>query len=144
MNTKSESFKDQLKKKGYKWTKQREAILNAFKQGNNPLLTAQELFDQVLRLIPSTNFSTVYRNLEMMVQENIVTKVNIGGQAARYELKNKGHHHHLICQKCGKVQCTDFCPFAQMPDQDGFVPVEHNFEVYGICKDCLKSDNKNK
>jgi Fe2+ or Zn2+ uptake regulation protein len=131
---------EKLKKRGYKITRQREAILTVLSEGDHQLLTAQEIFKRVLSIGPGTNFSTVYRNLELLLQEGIVRKVELDREASYYELDhNEDHHHHLICRGCGFIQTTDFCPFDQLEDEHGFVPVDHSFEVYGYCKDCAKA-----
>lgn len=131
---------DELRKKGYKITRQREGILTVLGEDSHQLLTAQEIFERMLQAGSETNFSTVYRNLEVLLQEGIVRKVELDREAAYYELVQSGdHHHHLICKECGSIQTTDFCPFDQLQDEDGFVPVDHSFEVYGYCKDCAKA-----
>lgn len=130
---------EELKKKGYKITKQREAILTVLGEGEHQLLTAQEIFEKAVEANPGTNFSTVYRNLEILLQEGIVRKVELNREASYYELVDtKDHHHHLICKECGSVRATSFCPFKRLEAEDGFIPVEHRFEVYGFCKDCVK------
>ncbi len=128
----------ELKSKGYKITRQREAILKVLSSDECRLMTAQQIYEEVNATMPGTNFSTVYRNLEVLTQENIVQKIEINRDAAYYELApdRDHHHHHLICKSCGSIKTTDFCPFEAMKDEDGFMPVEHRFEVYGYCKNC--------
>ena len=65
------TLKERLKLRGYKITRQREAILDAFLACASHLVTAHELFKQVTINVPQTNFSTVYRNLEILVQEGL-------------------------------------------------------------------------
>ncbi|HHY82150.1 MAG TPA: transcriptional repressor [Clostridiales bacterium] len=132
----------ELKKKGYKVTRQREAIISVLGEVEHQLLTAQEIFEKILGMGSATNFSTVYRNLEMLLQEEIIRKVELNRDAAYYELNYSGdHHHHLICKKCGSIQTTSFCPLERLGDEDGFIPVEHKFEIYGYCKECVKTDS---
>ena len=134
----------ELKNKGYKITRQREAILKVLGETDHQLLTAQGIFEKVTQTNPGTNFSTVYRNLELLLKEDIIKKVELERDAAYYELSQSGdHHHHLICKGCGNIKKTDFCPFKKIEDEDGFTPVEHRFEVYGYCKDC-KEINRDK
>jgi Fe2+ or Zn2+ uptake regulation protein len=131
------NFIEELRRKGYKVTPQRKAILSILDEGEHQLLTAQELFEGVKKEVPRTNFSTVYRNLEILLEEGIVRKVELGRDAAYYELRDdKKHHHHLICKGCGNIGTTDFCPLDQIIGEDGFIPVEHRFEIYGYCREC--------
>lgn len=136
---------EKLRDKGYKITPQREAILTVLGEGEHQLLTAQEIFEKVLKNGGCTNFSTVYRNLELLLQEGIVRKVELNRDASYYEVNSsEDHHHHLICTKCGSIQTTSFCPLDRLQDENGFVPVEHRFEIYGYCKDCVRAQIKRK
>lgn len=138
MQSKNE-FIEQLKQRGYKLTKQRQAILNAFMDLEKPLATAQHIFEKVVEINPGINFSTVYRNLDVLVQEGIARKITFDQGAAYYELIDGKHHHHLICKGCGKVQCVEYCPLGDMPMKEGFVPIDHSFEVFGFCKECVRA-----
>jgi len=126
-----------LKQRGYKLTKQREAILQAFFESDTHLVSAQQLYNCVIANTPQTNFSTVYRNLEILVQESIVTKVLTQSKAVLYELavENK-HHHHLICNICGKVQSINYCPVDKISENYGFKHIDHRLEIFGLCNDC--------
>ncbi|HHU48179.1 MAG: Fur family transcriptional regulator [Caldicoprobacterales bacterium] len=129
---------EKLRDKGYKITRQRESILAVLSEEGHQLLSAREIFKKVLKNGGCTNFSTVYRNLELLMQEGIVRKVELNRDAACYELSNcEEHHHHLVCTKCGNIQVTSYCPLDELQDEDGFVPTEHHFEIYGYCKDCV-------
>lgn len=129
-----------LTEKGYKLTKQRQAILQVFQESNKHLLTAQEVFELANSSnTKGMNFSTVYRNLEILTQINILNKVVLGQGLSGFELTNLNHHHHhLICKSCGKTSAINFCPFETLSPEDmgGFKPTDHKFEVYGYCKGC--------
>ena len=139
----AEKMLEKLRRKGYRITRQREAILKVLGEGDHHLLTAQELFEGILESQPGTNFSTVYRTLELLLQEGIVRKVELDREAAYYELHNdEDHHHHLVCKECGNIQTTNFCPLDKLKGEDGFIPVEHRFEIYGYCRDCVLQQGK--
>jgi Fur family zinc uptake transcriptional regulator/Fur family ferric uptake transcriptional regulator len=132
-------LKEKLKLKGYKMTRQREAILDAFLACASHLMTAHQLFTQVMIKEPQTNFSTVYRNLEMLVQEGIVNKVIVQDKTHAYELNVESeHHHHMICMVCGNVQCIDYCPIDNISEKHGFKHTDHRLEIYGFCKECSR------
>ena len=135
-----EALTSRLTEKGYKLTKQRQAILQVFQEANKHLLTAQEVFELAISSnAKGMNFSTVYRNLEILTQINILNKVVMGQGLSAFELTNQNqHHHHLICKSCGKTKTLNFCPFETLGSEvmEGFVPTEHKFEIYGYCKGC--------
>lgn len=128
-----------LRDKGLKVTPQRKAILEVLGR-EKKALDANQIFSQVLDLVPQTNFSTVYRNLDTLLDKDLVCQISRGSSADLYKLRREeDHHHHLICEACGGVVPLDFCPMEGLDDQLealGFKARNHNFEIYGLCKDC--------
>ena len=107
MESQRTAIEDQLRRRGYKLTKQREAIIKVLDSLEENLATAQHIFEKVTETNPGTNFSTVYRNLDLLVQEGILRKTSLGHEASYYELvTNDTHHHHMICKECGKIRCV--------------------------------------
>jgi Fe2+ or Zn2+ uptake regulation protein len=133
------TIESRLKEQGYKLTEQRRLIMEAFEECPAHY-TAQEIYEKVKKKNPNINFSTVYRNLELLCKLDIINKLNISSGISHFELKNDHHHHHLICLKCGDMKSIELCPYKDMKinslDEWGFVPVEHKFEIYGYCKKC--------
>ncbi|GAW94384.1 Fur family transcriptional regulator [Calderihabitans maritimus] len=132
-------LEEKLAEKGYKITNQRRAILEVFLQAGAQYLTAQGLFERVLKKLPRTNFSTVYRNLGVLKGAGIISEVDTGQGTSGYVLTaDDSHHHHLVCRSCGRMRKIDFCPLQNGREFDwsGFVPLEHKFEIYGYCRRC--------
>ena len=130
-----------LKDQGYKLTGQRRIIIEAFEECPAHY-TAHEVFEKVKAQNPNINFSTVYRNLELLCRIGVINKLNISSKISHFELTHNGHHHHVICLKCGDMKSIDMCPYGELKvsdlDEIGFVPVNHKFEIYGYCKKCNK------
>jgi len=103
-------------------------------------ISAQQLYEKAVKKFPDINFSTIYRNLEILVNNNIVRKLNLNDNAAYYELRGALHHHHMVCKKCGSIIELKYCPYqnidSELLSKTGFQPQEHIFEIYGYCKDC--------
>lgn len=132
-----------LKDQGYKLTGQRRIIIEVF-EVCPAHYTAQEVFEKVKLQNSNINFSTVYRNLELLCKIGVINKLNIDSRTSHFELAHNEHHHHVICLKCGEMQSIDMCPYGQLKvsdlDELGFVPVNHKFEIYGYCKKCNKEN----
>ena len=132
-----------LKQKNLKITPQREALLEIMLE-NHIALDANKIFSLVLEVLPGTNFSTVYRNLDTLVSKKILCQISRGNNGDLYKLReDEEHHHHIICSRCGMVISIDFCPMAILEKklkEQGFTPESHSFKVYGICKDCRETD----
>lgn len=133
-------IEDKLKSMGYKLTSQRRLVIEIFEESPYHF-TAQEIFDRVKEKSSNINFSTIYRNLELLCKLNIICKLNISSGISHFELMDtEHHHHHLICINCGDMERVDICPYNQLNksklEELGFVPTEHKFEIYGYCKNC--------
>ena len=136
---------DVLRDKGHKITPQRRAVINALLEcGQFP--TALQLLDYVKKSQPDVSLDTVYRNLSLLKELGMVNEIQTGNQDGnRFEiLTNGNHHHHVICLKCGKVQCLNFCPISnaeiEQVERNGFDIVSHSLEFYGYCQECKKND----
>jgi Fur family ferric uptake transcriptional regulator len=127
-----------LKEKGLKLTPQRRLIVDAIHDVETHL-TADEIIAHVQARMPEVHKSTIYRTLDLLERNGCVFKSELGTHAI-YHHAEEGHHHHLVCSKCGKnIDC----------DEDLFAPVEqllgkkYGFEVdfkhmvmKGLCEEC--------
>lgn len=141
-----ELIEKRLKDSGYKLTNQRKAIIEVLFENKGRFLTAEDIFIKSRQKLPDTNFSTIYRNLDMLEESGIVHITQIDNGASVYELiETKGHHHHIICKKCGKAEVIDFCPLEELESKlnnKNFVLIDHKFELYGYCRECSKNKPK--
>jgi Fe2+ or Zn2+ uptake regulation protein len=132
--------KNKLRENGYKLTNQRKAIIEVLFEHRGKFLTAEEIYTKTKEKYSQTNFSTVYRNLDILECTDIIHKTNITEGASIYELScNDEHHHHIICKGCGKTEAIEFCPFDEIfnkVETKNFTLTEHRFELYGYCNDC--------
>ncbi len=135
-------FEQYLSKKNLKATHQRNLILETFLKTEKHL-THEELYEIVKKKDKSIGQTTVYRTLKLLVESDIAREVDFGDRIVRYEHKCCHiHHDHLICMHCKKtIEIVD----SQIEELQesiaakyGFVLVDHNMSLYGICNDCFK------
>lgn len=128
-----------------KVTQQRILILKTLRQGRRHI-TAQELYEELLRIDKSIGFATVYRFLRSLAEHHFVTEVKMGHFPARYELNSQSHHDHLTCTRCGKI-----CEFEnksieshqlKVAQQFGFRLTHHVLELFGVCSSCQMQEQK--
>lgn len=122
-------------------TRQRETILEALcSVTTHP--TADELFKMVREKLPHISLATVYRNLEVMVEERIIRKVSSGDREMRFDA-DTSNHYHMLCVECGKpfdlpfdsdITLGDVCPDA---DKYGIIGVKIEFEF--VCENCTSN-----
>lgn len=131
-----------LKKQQLKVTSQRKAIIRVL-QNTDTVLSAHDIFSEVIKTLPGINFSTVYRNLDVLLSKGIVCRITPESGGVLYELRREdGHHHHVICKNCGASIPLEYCPMEDIQAklmEKGFTPTEHRFEIYGYCEKCNKT-----
>ncbi len=93
---------EQLKKSNCKLTAVRMALLNLFLNHTKPQSVPQ-IIEKLHILKMKPNKSTIYREIDFLLKENIIKEINLGKRVKFYELKNKKKHYHLLCLKCGNI-----------------------------------------
>lgn len=101
----------------------------------------------LLARLPSLAQSSLYRNLVVLEEAGVTHRIVTNDERSRYELAEDliGHHHHLICTSCGRVD--DFTVSAQMErsltaalsravEGTGFRADAHRLDVVGTCSSC--------
>jgi len=135
----SKEMLEQLGRKGYRLTPQRLMILEQVERAEGHI-SAEEIFQHIRRRYPHLNISTVYRTLELLKELGLVTETDMGDGRVRFHSMGKGHHHHLVCSRCGKV--TDLAEEELTPLNDllstryGFRADLHHLAIFGRCAAC--------
>ena len=132
---------NKLSEQGYRLTPQRMMVLDAIEKSDHHI-SAEEIYAQVITRYPHLNISTVYRTLELLHRLGLVTETDLGGGRVRYHPADKGHHHHLVCQECGKVidldeSVMDNLKRVLQKDYD-FAPDIRHLALFGVCADCKR------
>lgn len=141
MNTVA-STAELLKKKGYRRTPIRGALLTALAENKAPLSVLQ-LQGLLTKKHPSIHKTTVYRELEVLTKEKIVRGVNFTDAVKRYEVMPVNHHHHLVCLVCGNIEDMELRKDLDRIEKRimksrKFNVTRHSLEFYGICNSCSK------
>jgi len=137
------TFNDYIAKKRLKSTKQRDIIFDEF-FGNymGKHVTVEELYEDIKKRHPFIGFATVYRTLKLFMECGIASERNFGDGKARYEPihSEREHHHHMICNECGKIYefaniQVESC-LNQIAKLNEFQLTNHKLEIYGLCSGC--------
>ena len=129
-----------LRGKGYKITPQRRAVIDALLNCGK-FSTAQQILEFVRKTNPDISLDTIYRNLSLLIELDIVHEIHTQNRDGNvFEIVTSGHHHHLVCTECGKMECLEICPVSQeiieSVNKKGFEITGHLFEFYGKCSVC--------
>ena len=82
-------------------SKQRQAVLHVLESGHGHM-TAEEIFTEVRKIVPSISYSTVYRNLGVLSDESKIHKITLPSDSDVFD-KTPTSHGHLICKCCKHV-----------------------------------------
>jgi Fur family ferric uptake transcriptional regulator len=118
-------------------TEQREAIVEALR-GSERAVTAQELHGQ----LDGVGLATVYRNLQRLADAGDADTLRRESGELAFLLCDVGHHHHLSCRECGRVERVRDCRLddwaREVAASHGFAEVEHHAELVGLCAACSR------
>lgn len=90
-----------LKKYNLKATPQRLCILKILSNHTHP--TIDELLDEIRKEYPSISLATVYKNLNILLDQGFVVEVNSPNNKARFDIYETPHFHS-ICEKCNHIE----------------------------------------
>jgi len=136
-----QTFKTILKNNNLKFTAQREAILKTL-YDHPDHFTPENLYLLVKEEYPelNTGITTVYRTLNLLEENKLATSLSFGTQGKKFELGNKPHHDHIICEVCGTIvefEDADIEDLQQkIAKKHGFKLTDHLMQLYGICENC--------
>ena len=131
---------DAFRASGHKVTPQRERIFRVlFENPSHP--TAEAVHAEVVADMPSVSLRTVYSTLQQLADMGELHQLDLGTGSARFD-PNTAEHHHLVCDRCGRVQDIDLV----VPDFDldaealaGFRVGETQIVFRGHCAPCAAS-----
>jgi Fur family ferric uptake transcriptional regulator len=134
----------ELKNAGLKVTAPRIKILQLLeKHADKRHFSAEDVYKILLQEDGDIGLATVYRVLTQFETAGLVTRHHFEGGNSVFELDNGGHHDHLVCVKCGKVDefQDEFIEKRQreIAEKLGYELTDHNFYLYGFCGDCRKA-----
>ena len=133
-------FKEALKKEGLKYTPQRTAVLEEIikEKGHRE---SEEIYLALKKRGQHVSRATVYRTMDILVNNGFARKMNLGDGRARYESKvNSPHHDHLVCMDCGLI--VEFMD-QKIEDLQDEIAIQYEFQLkrhihqlFGLCKKC--------
>ncbi len=131
-----------LKTIGLKATLPRLRILELFERSQVRHLSAEDVYRVLLKEGTDTGLATIYRVLTQFEQAGLLKRHHFESGKAVFELNQGGHHDHLVCMQCGRVEefYDDAIEKRQIAvaRERGFVIHEHSLYLYADCNkvDC--------
>lgn len=127
-----------LRANGVQVTAQRLALMRVVAE--HPHATADQLGDEVRAQLGAISRQSVYDSLGVLVDKNLIRRIQPSGSATRYENRVGDNHHHLICRDCRTMFDID-CATGEVPcltadDDHGFEIDEAEVIYWGRCPSC--------
>lgn len=144
MKTKIQPVLEQLKKSGIRITPQRHAIF-AYLLAVDTHPTADEIYRALEGKFPNMSIATVYNNLRLFVEVELIQELTYGDDASRFDA-NIANHYHIMCNQCNKIVDL-FIPNIEWIEQlamkdTGFMIEGHRMELHGTCPACTAATNE--
>lgn len=120
-------------------TRQRAAV-EALLVANGDFMSAQDLHAQLRSEGEGVGLATVYRTLAAMAADGGVDMMRTQDGEAVYRRCSVGHHHHLVCRRCGRTvevegPAVEFWT-DKISKENGFSDVHHTLDIFGLCPTC--------
>ncbi len=135
----TELFREQ----GLRVTPQRQCIFRLL-EGNDRHPTAEWVYQQARSQMPTMSLKTVYQTLNDLAAMGEIQALDVGTGSARFD-PNVGHHHHLVCDRCGGTQDVEVDASALKlgrRQRRDFTVTSAEIVFRGVCRTCSQASNE--
>lgn len=122
-------------------TRQKKLVLKVINDSyTHP--TAQEIYEECRKEMPNISLGTVYRNLNVLIDEGKIQTLSTSSNRTRYDhIDDKSDHNHFICMFCGNIY--DIYERINLPKEiDDNKVIDYELTIKGICKKCQEEGKK--
>ncbi|MCP3992047.1 MAG: transcriptional repressor [Actinomycetia bacterium] len=127
-----------LRDRKYRLTSQRRVVAEVL-EGPNTHLTADEVHEAAIERLPEISRATVYSTLHELKDMGELRELTLDGRSKRYDPNVEPPHHHLVCDRCGRVFDVQHHlepPALNVEEQHGMQIVSAEIVYHGTCADC--------
>jgi Fur family transcriptional regulator, ferric uptake regulator len=130
-----------LARAGYRKGGARNAVVELLAR-QSCAVTAQEIDERLRAGGRAVGRASVYRVLELLTELRLVQRIDVGQGIARYERHEPDgdHHHHLVCDRCGRIAPFEDRALEQAIERISrtlsFSVAGHDVVLHGACRDC--------
>jgi Fe2+ or Zn2+ uptake regulation protein len=132
-------FEARLRAVSLRVTRPRLAVMAALR--DHPHVDTDTVIALVRGELPTVSHQAVYDVLRALTDAGLVRRLQPAGATARYEMRVRDNHHHVVCRSCGAIADVD-CSVGNAPcltasDDHGFVIDEAEVVYWGFCPACV-------
>ena len=129
---------NKMNKHKYKRSRQRERILNLLRNTDTHP-TASWIYDEIKKDFTNLSMGTVYRNINILVDQNLIQKIEAGSSFDRFDA-NVSTHYHFICRECGSIDDLQMDVLEDLNTElsklTNYQAERHRLDFYGRCPSC--------
>ena len=130
------NYTDILREHNLKATPQRLAITDIlYKQGH---INIESLSEVMIKKFSSISLATIYKNINLMLENSLIEEVKIPHAKPVYEL-TKEAHSHLVCEECGEIQdiMINLEKIIEETSKSSTFKIKSSdLALSGLCKNC--------
>jgi Fur family peroxide stress response transcriptional regulator len=130
------NYTDLLREHHLKATPQRLEIANTLEKYGH--MNIDKLYETMLQKFSSISLATIYKNINLMVENAFIQEVKIPHEKSVYELA-KTTHSHLVCSKCGEIEDIhlDLSSVSNAAAQSSHFKIDKaDLVLSGTCQKC--------
>lgn len=135
----NDAYIQSLRQKGFRITTQREWIIDAIAHSKHHI-SADKILEIVQEHSPEINLATIYRTLDLLTAQGLVSRLDLGDGCVKYATPSHGPHIHLVCRLCGQVIDADQQLIAtlgqQLEEKYCFQADLRHVSLLGVCANC--------
>jgi len=129
-----------LSSKKLRITKLRKFLLQILLKNKEPL-SVEDLISSLSKYEINVHKTSVYRQLDVLKKVEIIREIQFGENKKRYEIFSDNHHHHLVCNDCGKIEDIESDKDLgilerKIVKEKKFKVTSHLLEFFGLCAKC--------
>jgi Fur family peroxide stress response transcriptional regulator len=129
----------EIKKASFRITKHRRAIIDFIaEREDHP--SVRFVFNKIKLKEPGISLATVYNTLNLLVNMNLLKKLEFDETDNRYDT-NLDPHLNLVCTVCGSITDYEY-KLPVTPDiiqsKEGFITLDYRIEYRGVCNICQR------
>ena len=143
-NSWAERASEQLRAAGYRAGAARREVIG-FLDSQSCCLGAQEIHDQLRASGRAIGLASVYRVLDTLTDRGLLQRLEFGDGVARFEpiRDDDSHHHHLVCDECGKVETFSDerleRALRDVESKSAYAVAAHDVVLRGACTACAEN-----
>ena len=130
------NYAQMLREHHLKATPQRLEIANALNRNGH--MTIEKLYEVMLKKFNAISLATIYKNINLMIENAFIQEVKIPNEKSVYEL-SKESHAHVVCSKCNAIEdiTLDLSKTVEIASQTSHFKIDKaDLVLSGLCQKC--------